>query len=82
MMNIVFSRHAQRRCQLYKLAHTDIEASIQNYLQTIPFANGQHEILDSHLASKYKFPVKIVFVIENATLTIITAYPLKKGLKP
>lgn len=81
MGTILFSRHAKRRCQLYKISLVDIETSIQAYLQVEPLNDGQHDFIDINLARTYTFPIKIVFTLENTMITIITAYPLKKGLK-
>jgi hypothetical protein len=38
-------------------------------------------IVDEELAKKYKYPLKVVAAIGNSLITIITVYPLKKGIQ-
>lgn len=78
-MMVYFSRHAKRRCKLYKIDAVDVENSIIEHLQNVVYQPGHHEIVIAALAAKYKFPLKIVFEIETQGCTVITAYPLKKS---
>jgi len=41
--------------------------------------DGSHTITKK--VSWLRFPLKIVLVVKDAAATIITAYPLKKGIK-
>lgn len=74
-MEINFSRHARRRAKLYKIP----EDLIVNLLSGITAEDGQHEMIQPIEGLAY--PLKIVFVIESHTITVVTAYPLKKGLR-
>ena len=78
MNKITFSRHAKRRLQLYEISEEDIVNIMGNVLNK---SNGQYEIVDSKFTNKYKYPLKIIYAIKNHSVTIITAYPLKKGIK-
>ena len=78
MNKIIFSRHAKKRLQLYEISEEDIVNIMGNVLNK---SNGQYEIVDSKFTNKYKYPLKIIYAIKNHSVTIITAYPLKKELK-
>jgi len=79
MMNIVFSRHARRRLNLYKIDSIDLLSKLNKIL--INYRPGKYEILLHELKNKYKYPVKIVFEVKVNKIIIITVYPLKKGRK-
>ncbi len=72
-MTIKFSRHAQRRAKLYKIP----EAAIRKELEVGDLDDGEHEFI-KHV-SGFKFPIKIVVVVEEDVATVVTNYPLKKG---
>ncbi len=72
---IIFSRHANRRIKLYKISTNEIEKIIKNTF----LKEGKQEIVEFVKGNNY--PIKIVFVKEDKIITIITAYPLKKGRK-
>lgn len=78
MNKITFSRHAKRRLQLYEISEEDIVNIMGNVLNK---SNGQYEVVDSKFINKYKYPLKIIYAIKKHSVTIITAYPLKKGIK-
>ncbi len=40
---------------------------------------GKYEKVNHDLSNKYGYPLKIVFVIEENDIIVITAYPVKKG---
>lgn len=71
---IVWSRHAKRRMNLYKLDHIAIEKAISSYVSI-----GKQEILINE--KKGKYPIKVVVDITSEGITVITAFPLKKGLR-
>ena len=72
-MRIKFSRHAKRRAKLYKVPETMVE----KILEGLGLTDGEHEIIRN--VSGFKYPIKIVFAVENDIMTVITNYPLKKG---
>ena len=74
-MKIKFSRHAKRRAKLYKIP----ESTITEILKSMNFSQGEHEIIKE--VAGFKYPLKIVVNIESDITTIITNYPLKKGIK-
>jgi hypothetical protein len=71
-VKIKFSRHAQRRAKLYKIP----EETIIDILDKLEVSEGQHEICES--ITELKYPLKIVFAVENETIIVITNYPVKK----
>lgn len=74
-MTTKFSRHARRRMQLYRISDTVVTDMIQTS-QTGP---GHNTIVRDWPG--FKHPIKVVFVIEGDILTVVTAYPLKKGIQ-
>ncbi len=74
-MEIKFTRHAKRRAKLYGIPPATIIAIVA----AMKLRNGHHEILKT--APSFKFPLKIVLDVEAGEVTVITAYPLKKGRK-
>ena len=78
-MDIKFSRHANRRMQLYRILEEDVINTIGDYITNIRLASGKKEVISKGLSKKYGYPLKIVFYMENDTITVITAYPLRKG---
>jgi hypothetical protein len=74
-VEIKFTRHARRRAKLYGIS----TATILDILGPMKLHNGRHEILKK--VSSLNFPLKIVLTVEGTVLTVITAYPLKKGRK-
>jgi len=73
-MKISFSRHARRRIRLYKIP----ESVILQIIENTHLALGKHTLIQK-VADK-ELPVKIVVVVEESGITIVSAYPLKKGL--
>ena len=79
--NIYFSRHAKRRMNLNDLQEADVLSIIQYQKPQRDFAEGKHEIISETKFSKHGHPIKVVFSCECDKIVIITAYPLKRGLK-
>ncbi len=79
--NIHFSRHAKRRMNLYDLSEEDVSSVITLQNPKLNFAEGKYEIVGETNFSKQGYPIKVVFSCASGTITIITAYPLKRGLK-
>ncbi len=71
-MEIRFSRHAKRRAKLYGIPEPTVEQIIANASLT----DGENQIIEH--APGFKFPLKIVAVLEGQIVTVITSYPLKK----
>ena len=74
-MIVKFSRHAKRRAKLYNIPKSVVE----NILKNFNLENGEHEIVRE--VSGFKYPIKIVVAVEKNIITVITNYPLKKGIK-
>ncbi len=49
-------------------------------MATAKLVGSRGVLIDEALAAKYLFPIKIVFVLEQGKSTIVTAYPLKRGV--
>ncbi len=75
-MAFIVSRHAQRRMKLYNIDVTAIENMVSAADQEL----GKHEIVEN--LADYAYPIKVVYVVEDGDVTLITAFPLKKRLKP
>ena len=73
-MVIKFSRHAKRRAKLYNIS----ESIIEGILTDLDLQKGKHEILTD--VSGFKYPLKLVVDIDDSIITVITNYPLKKGV--
>lgn len=58
-MEIRFSRHAKRRAKLYGIP----EATVEQIIANANLADGENEIID--IAPGFKFPLKIVAVLED-----------------
>ena len=75
-MTINFSRHARRRMKLFKIPPDGVAAVINESDQ----ATGHHEVVQHF--DDFTLPIKIVYEIEGETITVVTAYPLKRGTSP
>jgi hypothetical protein len=73
-VKIKFSRHAQRRAKLYSIPQAVVEKIVAD--ANVP--DGDHEIISD--AVGFKYPLKIVASRAGEVITVITNYPLKKGL--
>ena len=76
-MAIRFSRHANRRMALYEIEEREVLLTIEK---------GEKQVLpDGKLCfilkidDTFKYPLKVVAVEKPDSLTIVTAYPLKKA---
>ncbi|MCX6338644.1 MAG: DUF4258 domain-containing protein [Candidatus Aureabacteria bacterium] len=74
-MKIKFSRHAQKRSKLYAIS----ESIIKRLLSNMDLKEGEHEIIRE--VAGFKYPLKIIVVVEKDSATVITTYPLKKRRK-
>jgi hypothetical protein len=73
-MEIRFSRHARRRAKLYGIP----EAVVENLVTTQELGQGKCEIVEK--VTGFQYPIKVVVVIDGDIVTVVTNYPLKKGL--
>jgi hypothetical protein len=72
-VQIVFSRHARGRADLYGI----VEATIMMLLADLELGDGKHEITRAVESSRY--PLKIVVVVKSDIMTVVTNYPVKEG---
>lgn len=73
-MLVKFSRHVKRRAKLYNIQ----ESSIKKIVSDSKLVHGTHEIVE-HI-NGIGYPVKIIVALEGDVATVISSYPLKKGL--
>jgi hypothetical protein len=50
---------------------------IREILLGTHFSDGEHEIFGN--VAGFMYPIKVVVAVEAGNITVITAYPLKKG---
>jgi len=74
-MEIRFSHHAKRRAKLYKIP----EQTILKVLEGKELNQKNQAIIEN--VEGFKYPLKIVVAVENDIITVVTNYPLKKGIK-
>jgi hypothetical protein len=72
-VKIMLSRHAKRRAKLYEIQETTIEKILADF----DAGEGKHELIKS--IEGFKYPIKIVISVGNGIITVVTAYPLKRG---
>jgi len=65
--------------QLYNISEEDIWQLIEKALQNEGKKQGKIEIVDDSNPSKEGYPTKVVYTLERELITVITAYPLKRG---
>jgi hypothetical protein len=73
-MKAKFSRHSKRRADLYKIP----ESTVEEILNGLELSNGEYELIRN--IPGFKYPIKIVVSVQNNIATVITNYPLKKGI--
>ncbi len=73
-MLIFFSRHAKRRAKLYGISEEDVKL----ILKDANLKQGRQELLKEVEFSRY--PIKLIVDVDGDRITIITSYPLKKGV--
>ncbi len=66
---------------LYGISETTILSIIENQIEVSDVREGQHEIVAKEVVTKHGYPIKVVFSHEGKEIIIITAYPLKRGLR-
>ena len=78
---IEFSRHAKRRMNLYGISEPTVQAIIESRKMVGAISDGRNEVIDYERISEYGYPIKVVFSCKENTITVITAYPMKRGKK-
>ena len=78
---LFFSRHARRRMRLYNISEEDVLSAILHHNPELAFLEGKQEVISKKILSVHGHPIKVVFLVENDIITVVTAYPLKKGLR-
>ena len=79
--DIRYSRHAKRRMSLYKLTEEDVSSVLEHQNPDFLFPEGKNEVISEAIFTRHGYPIKVVFSFENGDIVVITAYPLKKGVK-
>ncbi len=74
-MKIKFTRHAQRRAKLYNIP----KVAIYEILMATKLAAGRQSIVKQ--VAGFAYPLKVVVMVANRDVTVITNYPLKRGKK-
>lgn len=80
-IRIAFSRHAKRRMALYEISEPTVRAVVESQKKAGFVSKGKNEVIDSQNVSRHGYPIKVVFSCEENQITVITAYPLKRGKK-
>ncbi|MBW1778911.1 MAG: DUF4258 domain-containing protein [Deltaproteobacteria bacterium] len=78
---IQFSRHAKRRMALYEISEPTVRAIIKSRKKDGIVKEGKNEVIDYQTLNRHGYPVKVVFVYKENHITVITAYPLRRGIK-
>ena len=66
---------------LYSISEATILAIIKNQTGVLDLKEGRHEVVAKEIVTKHGYPIKVVFSLEEKEIIIITAYPLKRGLR-
>lgn len=64
--------------RLYGISEQDIVDTILSNLKDGAEMLGRREIISRDYTAKYRYPLKIVFIQETDSVTVVTAYPVKK----
>jgi hypothetical protein len=67
--------------KLYELSEEDVASVIKSQKPQLDFPEGKNELISKTNFSRHGYPIKVVFSCESGGIVIITAYPLKRGLK-
>jgi hypothetical protein len=77
-MEIKISRHARRRMALYHVNESDVVDTISREISGGISEGQRRTVVNRDLASKYGFPLKIIFVQKERNVIVVSAYPVKK----
>ena len=67
--------------KLYSISEKTISFVIEHRHRELGFADGKYEVIGKESFTQYGYPIKVVFSQKKGKITVITAYPLKRGLK-
>ncbi|GEM_PF-662629 len=74
-----FTRHARRRMRLYGIGREHVEATLAAPQSTTTNeANGRLEATRRFPGAFKDMPLKVVYVIEERQIVVLSAYPLKR----
>jgi hypothetical protein len=62
---------------LYSIEEADVIEVVQSAILASPDLEGKCEVVEERFRSEYRYPLKVVFVIEGEHVEIVTTYPLK-----
>ena len=65
--------------QAYNIDEDDVVETIRKFSREDLV--GKQEVVAESMASKYGFPLKVVFLKENDRIVAVTTYPLRKRRK-
>ena len=78
---IIYTRHARRRMKLYEIAIDDVEEVIKSPDSEHRMERNRYIALHI-IGSKFKgMPLKVIYMLENVNLVVLSAYPLKKSYR-
>lgn len=78
---ITYSRHARSRMRLYFISQEDVEQAIANPDQG-PVSEGNRYVVYRKHGEKFKgMPLKVIYVLEDSRIIVVSAYPLKKSYR-
>jgi hypothetical protein len=80
-IEIEFSRHARRRMALYEISEPTVRAIIECQKKDGRISVGKNEVIDYQTVSRHGYPIKVAFSCEENHITVIPAYPLRRGKK-
>ena len=67
--------------RLYNISEADVLSAILHHNPELAFPEGKQEIISERVLSIHGHQIKVVFLVEKDIITVVTAYPLKKGLR-
>ena len=66
--------------KLYNISEESVSNLIEKLLKVSSMCEGRHQVVEE-ASIKHKYPLKSVFALKENEITVITAYPLKRGVK-
>ena len=67
--------------KLYNISEETVLSVIEHRHRELDLADGKYEVIGKESFTQFGYPIKVVFSQEKGKLTVITTYPLKRGLK-
>jgi hypothetical protein len=67
--------------KLYSISEETISSIIEHNCRQQSFADGKYEVIGKDSFTQYGYLIKVVFSQKKGKVPVITAYPLKRGLK-